>query len=203
MQIQLKKPFFWLVEFLGPVHQLVQSQGSARQGLQLELVDRAQQSLERCAFPSSRLRRFAAKHRKSEDDAGAQICLCLMWLLVLALLSHDPGRRLAFHQISTCNVPLFITSTNTAAAIAFFFFPKNCHALEEDMMTMVPVCHNDLKPREREEQILSQFKELGLWLLPLGVVCSKRAVWQSLSSPFHNQEQKEVTDLQNTVVALG
>lgn len=68
------------------------------------------------------------------------MCLCLMWLLVLAFLSHDPGRRPGFHQIGTCNVPLFITSTNTAAAIAFFKNKKKKRqALEEDTMMTVLV----------------------------------------------------------------
>lgn len=46
-QIQ-PKSLFWLVEFLSPVHHLVQSQGSAGHGLQLELEDRVQQLLEMC-----------------------------------------------------------------------------------------------------------------------------------------------------------
>jgi len=46
-----------------------------------------------------------------------------------------------FHQISTCSVPLFVTSTNTAAAAAFLKKRKRkaSQALEEDMMTMVSV----------------------------------------------------------------
>lgn len=121
--------FGWLNPSI-PSISWIQSQGSARHGLQLEMVDRAQQSLER-------LRCFAAKHSRSECVAGAWMCLSLMWLLVLPFLSHDPGWRPVFHQISSCNVPLFITPANTAAALAFQ--KKNKQDVEEDMMTMVPV----------------------------------------------------------------
>lgn len=62
------------------------------------------------------------------------------------------------------------------------FRKKNKQAKEEDVMTMVPVQQNYLKLREWKEVILSQF-EYGLWVLPLGVVCSKWAVWHSLSLP--------------------
>lgn len=94
------------------------------------MVGRAQQSLER-------LRCFAAKHSRNERVVGAWMYLSLMWLLVLAFLSHDPGWRPVFCQISSCNVPLFITPANTAAALAFQ--KKKEQAVEEDVMTMVPV----------------------------------------------------------------
>lgn len=62
------------------------------------------------------------------------MCLCLTWLVVLAFLSHGPVKRPVLSQISGCSVPLTVYSYKHNIA-----FPKNCWALEEDMMMMVPV----------------------------------------------------------------
>lgn len=115
-----QNPLVWLVEFLSPIHQLGTKPGQCQtwtvpgDGEQCSAV-----TWEAEMLSSFRLRCFAAKHSRSEHSAGAWVCLSLMWLLVLAFLSHDPGWRPVFHQISSCNVPLFITPTNTAAALAF------------------------------------------------------------------------------------
>lgn len=158
-----KKPWFGWLNSSVPSISWVHNQSSARQGLQLKMVDRAQQSLEL-------LRCFAAKHSRSEHVAEAWMCLSLMWLLVLAFLSHVSGWRPVFCQTSSCNVPLFIIPANTAATFAFHEKKKSSGRRHDDKGTCLTQWFNT-----EGVEIIDPFS-IWIWFVGFAIRCGLQQV---------------------------